>query len=195
MSLVIIEGLRFGGRVYAQVAKVDEADWTVLVAQRFLRRLLESTYPFSPERAGGTVFGLVGTATRLSFSASVSRIQGPGSFNHYDLFIAADRAHGHRQNLLLTWRVDRAVQEEREVLVENVARAEWDYFDVPCGAPAAWRTTWQGRHELPALVRVRVVFPEGDPRQWPDLIVAPRVTDDAAFSLHESADPACGTSK
>ena len=35
-----------------------------------------------------------------------------------------------------------------------------------------WVSSWQ-RADLPALVRVRVRFPPGDPRHWPDIVAAP----------------------
>jgi hypothetical protein len=120
------------------------------------------------------------------------------------LFVGADNAKSHRQNLLVSWKVDRDGRPNpegqrgmQEVLIENISRIEWNYFDAPCGATGAWRDTWQDRHELPALVRARVVFPPGDPRQWPDLIVAPRVTDEAIFSLYGSGieDSDCESSR
>jgi general secretion pathway protein J len=202
ISLVIIEGLRFGGRVYAQVVKVDDADWSVFVAQRFLRGVLESAYPFDPERANGAAFGLEGTTTHLSFSALASRINGPGALDRYDVFVAGDSVDAHRLNLLVSRRIDRDGRpdpgegEGTEVLVENVARVEWTYFGIPCDAPGAWQNVWQGRHDLPSLLRMRVVFPKGDPRQWPDLIVAPRITDDAISWLYKSNTPnrVCGSS-
>lgn len=39
-------------------------------------------------------------------------------------------------------------------------------------AEAAWHDSWT-RRELPGLVRLRLVFPPGDPRRWPDIIAAP----------------------
>jgi general secretion pathway protein J len=35
-----------------------------------------------------------------------------------------------------------------------------------------WVGVWRGE-DLPALIRIRVVFPPGDPRHWPDIVVAP----------------------
>jgi general secretion pathway protein J len=198
MSIIIIEGLRFGGRAYTEVATVDDDEWQLFAAQRFLRAVLESAQPFKPERADGMAYGLEGTATGAAVSASRSRLRGPGALTRYELFLAADRAHSQRRNLMVRARIDRdghaEPQESREdgdVLIENVSRIEWSYFDAPCKAPATWHDEWQGRRELPALVRVRIVFPPGDSRHWPDLIVAPRVTDDFIFSLYDDGTRAC----
>jgi general secretion pathway protein J len=35
-----------------------------------------------------------------------------------------------------------------------------------------WVGSWQSA-DLPALVRVRLRFPPGDPRRWPDIVAAP----------------------
>ena len=35
-----------------------------------------------------------------------------------------------------------------------------------------WVGTWQNQ-DLPALIRIRVLFPPGDPRHWPDIVAAP----------------------
>ena len=36
----------------------------------------------------------------------------------------------------------------------------------------AWHDVWRGGRDLPRLVSIKVVFPAGDPRVWPELIVA-----------------------
>ena len=42
---------------------------------------------------------------------------------------------------------------------------------------AYWRSAWQSRWQsdgLPGLVRIRIVFPPGGTRHWPDIVIAPR---------------------
>jgi len=193
MSIIIIEALRFGGRAYTEVMTVDDDEWHLFAAQRFLRAVLESAQPFKPERAEGLAFGLEGSATQLSVSSSRSPLRGPGSLTRYHIFVDADRTRPTRSNLMIRGHVDRdgraesdPAPDKAEVLVENVSRIEWSYFDAPCNAQAVWRETWKGRRDLPALVRARIVFPPGDARHWPDLVVAPRVTDDFIFSLYSN---------
>jgi hypothetical protein len=58
------------------------------------------------------------------------------------------------------------------VLLEDVARLELAYFGLKAEErAAAWHEEWQGQHLLPRLLRIRVVFAEGDRRAWPELIV------------------------
>jgi general secretion pathway protein J len=172
MSTLLIQGLRFGGRAYTQVIKVDEANWNVVVAQRFLRSALQCAYPFDPERANRKAFGLEGTATRLAFSAAIARSAAPGALYRYEISVV-------QHNLLVRWRPDRdgrAGAEREETLLENIERIELSYAPAAGGA---WQDNWLQQRDLPTLVRLRVIFAKDDPRRWSDLIVGPRVTDDA----------------
>jgi len=55
-------------------------------------------------------------------------------------------------------------------LLRGVERIEASYWK--SGPQPGWVRTWDGRG-LPALVRVRLIFPASDPRRWPDIVVAP----------------------
>ena len=204
MSNIIIHGLRFGIRAYAQVVKGNDANWELFVAQRFLRGALENVYPFDPRRVADKAYGLEGATTRLAFSASLARSSAPGALNRYELFVADDDHDTQRRHLSLSWRTDRnglarapRATESREVLVKNIESIELSDAKAPCGAvDIRWLGTWQGHHEPPALVRIRVIFPAGDIRQWPELIVAPRVTANTTSWL-EQTNPvgvSCGSS-
>jgi general secretion pathway protein J len=61
-------------------------------------------------------------------------------------------------------------------ILQGVTHLEFAYWGLP--SPVAlsptWLAAWDGPN-LPSLVRVRIRFGQGDPRRWPDLIVAPRL--------------------
>jgi general secretion pathway protein J len=81
-------------------------------------------------------------------------------------------------NLLLRWTPRRhatalrpaAAPRETELL-GSVASLEIAYWQ-PSQSGGAWVETWP-RPGLPALIRLRLVFPPGDPRRWPDIVAAP----------------------
>lgn len=203
MSVIVIQALRFGMRAYTQVVKVNDANWDVFVAQRFLRGTLETAYPFDPRRSANKAYGLEGTATRLSFSAALPKSTVPGVLNRYEIFVD-DSGDNRLRKLLIGWRPDRdgrprpaGTPDRQEVLMENIEGVEWSYASVSCDSgQIRWQETWQGHSELPALVRMKIVFPKDDPRQWPVLVIAPRVTDDAMSWIDRPADTnsACGSS-
>jgi general secretion pathway protein J len=39
---------------------------------------------------------------------------------------------------------------------------------------AGWKSSWQNATP-PSLIKVHLAFPKGDPRHWPDIIVAPEI--------------------
>ena len=55
----------------------------------------------------------------------------------------------------------------RETLLDDVDAINLDYWD-----GSAWRGQWK-ETAPPSLIRIRIVFPEGDPRRWPDIVAAP----------------------
>lgn len=62
-------------------------------------------------------------------------------------------------------------------LVSGTASLTIDYFGRDPASPGQrWQKTWFARSTPPALVRVRISFPSGDNRRWPDLVVRPRAT-------------------
>lgn len=56
---------------------------------------------------------------------------------------------------------------------------QWAYLATAREAEPAWTEQWRGHAELPRLVRLRVSFASDDPRTWPELVMSPRITDDA----------------
>jgi general secretion pathway protein J len=55
-------------------------------------------------------------------------------------------------------------------LLRGVSQVELTFWQPSGGWVSAWRSP-----DLPKLVRIRVLFPAGDPRHWPDIIAAPQL--------------------
>ena len=62
-------------------------------------------------------------------------------------------------------------------LIRGVDALQFSYWgaDSPT-SPPAWRTQWDGP-TIPELIRIRLGFAKGDLRHWPDLIVAPSLSN------------------
>ncbi|MEJ1962976.1 MAG: prepilin-type N-terminal cleavage/methylation domain-containing protein [Gammaproteobacteria bacterium] len=182
LSAGMIGAFRLGQRTFDRVTRIDRAHDDVGLVQQFLRTTLESAYPFEPEagkRAEAT--GLEGTSTRLLVTAP-GNSAGTDSGNRR-FIIDVMRERDGSESLTLTSALDRngardidARHARTEVLIPRIESVEWSYLDAAEGNN--WSAHWSERHP-PALVRLRVQFPAGDLRRWPDFVVAPRVTDDA----------------
>lgn len=178
----MIGTFRLGQRTFDRVTRMDRTHDDVGLVQQFLRNTLESAYPFEPEpgkRAEAT--GIEGTSTRLLVTAP-GNAAGIDSGNRRFILDVTYERDGSR-SLTLSSEVDRngaqdieSRQWRSEVLIPRIAGVEWSYLDAE--GRNNWLAHWNERR-APALVRLRVQFPAGDIRRWPELVVAPRVTDDA----------------
>lgn len=136
---------------------------------QLLRRLMGTiTRPSDPELPG-----VVGSRTRLICITRDPRSSVAGMEGRVDAVLDADA--GHR--LLLRWTPHvhavplggRAVPLE-QVLLDGVERIEFSYLSPD-------RTEWLGgwsRADLPALVRIQLIFVPGDGRRWPPIVAAVR---------------------
>ena len=57
------------------------------------------------------------------------------------------------------------------VYLEQLTSAQ--YLDKRRDELTAIKSQLPGSNDMPALIRFRIVFPSGDPRRWPDVVVAP----------------------
>lgn len=182
LSVALFGSLRSGigawERGAAQSTRVD----TSLSAQNFLRRTVADAYPrFLTDDPTRPQVDFEGTARSLSFLASVPIALGSGGRSRF--VVLADR-HGDRTDLVMTSKPELADREDpsssiRETLLADVHSAELAYFGrARTDQGPEWHDSWIGASVLPQLVRIRVRFPTGDARLWPDLVIATRIAVD-----------------
>lgn len=194
LSVGLVTTFHLGESTYRQLTRAAWGEHEVVIAQRFLRQILQSAYPFR-QRASARepTFGLEGTSSVLTVTAPMPRGHGAKGNYRYQ-FLLASVSTGTR-NLILRWCLDRngaiaagsagSADDREEVLVSDVETVEWSYLDSPPRSPGLvdvepeWRSTWLESRKLPAAIRLRITFGAGDHRVWPDLVVVPRVTEDA----------------
>jgi general secretion pathway protein J len=172
MGFVLValsQGVRFGltawNRQKADIERRADLD----AVERTVRRLIEGLDPASRTQPAN----IVGDAQRLAFTAELPR-GAAGSDRHADMQLAVDAG----RRLMLRWTPHRPAArlapppppETMELLggVERIDLAYWAR-----GGAGGWQRSWNSG-EPPVLVRLRVIFPEGDRRRWPDLVIAPQ---------------------
>jgi general secretion pathway protein J len=174
LLLLLLGGLHFGVRAWdsaqAHGVRADE----LRVVQSLLRGEIEEAYPATD--AADPVHPVIdfqGSETALTFLAPPPQAAQSGGRSR--ITFSAVRAGG---SIALT------VQGLPELattpaggwsspLLRNLAAVQFAYF-----GPDGWTTAWSHKNAMPNLVRVRVTFPRGDGRVWPDLIVAPQIAVD-----------------
>jgi general secretion pathway protein J len=192
MSIAMLQAYRFSQRALAQTTRVDAAARDIADAQRVLRRLIEQAYPFEVSQATAATAaprGLTGNASHLEMSAPAPAMDGAVGFYRYTLSLAGTAEAGRFE---VSWTLDRngateaapaAATARTEPLLEGVRSISIAYLElVELGngqIEPNWRDEWIDKRAMPALVRIRVSFAPGDPRHWPELVVAPRISADA----------------
>lgn len=159
------QGVRYGLRAADAQARLVDRSGELDSVDRALRRLLTEADP------GRTRDGpaLEGTEGRVGFVSVLPEAVTGFAGQQVDVALGVDAAH----RLVLRWtphlhakRLGPVPAPREAEIMRGVERIELAYWK------DGWRATW-GENTMPALVRLRVVFPAGDLRHWPDIVVAP----------------------
>ena len=163
------QGVRYGLRAADMQARTLAERSELDAVDRAVRSLIEQMDPGTAR--DGT--GMQGTAGRLVFVSELPAASGL-STRHADIVLGLD---GARRLVLRAaphlpgkpfGPPPLPIEEE---LLRDVDHVEFSYLGRD--AAAGWASAWGGK-ELPSTIRLRVVFPPGDRRHWPDIVASPR---------------------
>jgi len=177
------EGLTLGHRVWERAgARLAARIEAVEGAQLVLRDRLAGLNPAWLNEGDSSRVLLEGAPTSMTFFARGADAEASGTFRRLSVAATVEG------RLELAWHpdTDRSPLPDwtRAPLLGGIAGAEFAYFGPTRTDPTPrWRDRWQGQEFPPRLVRLRIQFPAGDPRIWPELVVAPRATIDAGCTF------------
>ncbi len=165
----LLGGTRLGFAALGAQSRAMAAHQDLEPVDRLLRGLVEHMALPGDRRLPG----LVGDRADFACITGLPNAGGPDPAPRVDAVVAVDRSH----NLFLRWSPHLHAQLLRpgpppreEILLGGVDRLEVSYL-------SPGRTEWLGqwkRTDLPALIRIRLIFRSGDPRRWPPIIAATR---------------------
>ena len=176
LAFATIMGATATARRGEEVAQSNER---IRAVQGFLRRRLAGARgaTFDTDRASGLPMRFAGDAERMRFVADLPDYIGRGGPSLHDVRIERD---GERVQVLLELAVVQAgvsVPEREgapEVLAGDLREARFRYRGLGAdGKLADWQDEWTAFEQLPLLVEIRMV--DADGREWPTLVVAPRL--------------------
>jgi general secretion pathway protein J len=192
LMVMMFGGLRFGARVWESGDQSLRGLAELQTAAGFIRRQIAQAIPVEPATAATDEEAAALPAFRGSEDAL--RLVGPAPSQFlpgglYEMVLGVEdgvAAHGGRR-LSVWWRplsrgegaqamsIDADWRTKQAVLIDGVSEVRISYFgqgdDV--SEQPRWHDRWDAMPAPPALVSVRVAFPPGDRRFWPDLVVAP----------------------
>ena len=162
------QATRFGLRAWDIQARMIDQHGELDAVDRTLRRLIQQLDPGNPT----TGAALAGNARRIVFTSDLP-MAAASAARRADMILTVDTAH----RLMLRWtphlhvrRVGPPAAPHDIELLRGVDRLELGYWRRD-GA-GGWLNQWSDR-ELPSLIRIRIVFVEGDGRTSPDIVAAP----------------------
>ncbi len=181
ISLMIVQGVGTGRRVWERMGANANAGEAIEGAQVALRDRIEQIYPATLYDQNPPYIDLDGEPNTLAFLSSPPESARPAPLHRYRLLLTTSG------ELVLRSVSDVAAPgtaPSDQVLLKGVRQLGLAYFGASGVDPTLrWQTRWSAQSAPPELVRIQVAFEPGDRRQWPDLLVRPRVTVDAGCVL------------
>lgn len=172
ISIALFGGMRFGMRAWETGSERIERTTRIELVQSLIRREL-SQARLPSKRPGAPTSAFTGEPDRVIFIAP-----SPGH-NEDEVRLILEMNDAQRPNLELAWTLpqvpsggERSTGTQTATLVRGIASVEFGYYGAADPQrPPQWWDKWDGTTGLPTLVRLRLTFPTGDERRWPDLIV------------------------
>ena len=165
------EGWDYGLHMRTVQARIIEADGDRDAVNRLLRTLVTHMDPGSVE----TPPNVRGTRSQLAFTTELPGTIAGTTSRRADVAMMVDPRH----ELVLrvvphahAVEIGRPATPSTSVLLAGVAGIHLSYYAMDGSGGAGWADSWT-QDRLPLLVRIRIEFPPGDPRQWPDIVVEP----------------------
>jgi general secretion pathway protein J len=182
ITVALFASLRYGifawGRGMAHVESVEH----IAFAQNYLRQSIGDAYPmFSAGALNRGKVAFEGTNTSLRYLASSPIVLGAAGRSWFTLSLAP---RDGRHDLVLDALPELADPQAASVseklsLVTDVGRLSFAYHGrTRSGRSPQWHDQWMDERTPPELVRIRIEFPQGDRRNWPELVIRPRITAD-----------------
>ncbi len=188
VAAMLLQGLQTVGRFGPRSIQMLEADESIAAGQRILTDRLRQLRPVVDRNSVNPIIDALGDERSFSFIAPPPANAEPDSLWRYriattpagELNLFTINTLDERQN---SGDVNGRNWRTRKV-IDNVQAIRINYYGPkPVGSGSGWQTAWRQRPQPPALVRISVIFRDGDRRGWPDLIVRPRATDNTACKI------------
>lgn len=188
IATMLLGGLRTVGLFHSRdVAKVNAQD-SIVAAHRLLRDRVEQLRAVIDRNSVTAIIDANGDEDSFSFIAPPLGRDEPDGLWRYRIAMSATgglmlytaNALDERYNF-----VQREVEGwQPRVILRDIKAIKINYYGQRRVGPGSdWQLEWAFRPQPPTLVRIRVIFPRGDRREWPDLIIRPRATENTACKI------------
>jgi general secretion pathway protein J len=194
---MVLAGAQLGFLTADQARKRGSGNASIITSQTVLRDRIEALVPLTRFEFLRPIADVRGEATIFSFFAPAPPAKRPASLTRYRLLRTTEGELVLFSLPDTTARINPYAPGQAgwtpQVLLTNVERLELAYFGtLPGDRQRRWRDRWIERGTPPELVRIRVSFFEGDRRTWPDLVIRPAPTVNAACTVDSDTGECSG---
>jgi general secretion pathway protein J len=192
-ATLLLGGLASASIVARQTRSAERANAEVAAAQILLRARIEAMRPVRRLDAGEPEIDANGGQRVFDFVGPPQDSESGSGLRLYRLTLTAPGDLILYQSPELASGVERAAPSLQgwrpTTLLQGAASLAIGYFGVTKADPARrWRTNWGQNSAMPDAIRIRVGFPEGDRRVWPELVVRPASTLDLRCDPESSSN-------
>lgn len=182
--VLLYAGLRLGTRGWDAGEKSVESTARQVAVGEFLRRQLSQVYPLRWKTSDlREVVAFAGESDALYFAAPIAARLTAGGVH----LLALDKEKIDGEPALrLRWHMTSPElksfefpSEKSQVgLVKGVEEVRFAYYGADTrDVEPAWSDSWHSDTQIPLLIRMRIKAADGT--QWPEILVAPKLTGDA----------------
>ena len=181
LVMIMGGGIRFGARVWEASHTRADAMGEIQAIRGFLRERVLATRPAkrTGEDGSQSQFAFQGSAGAMAFVTLMPSYVARGGLYHVAFGVSdSGSTNGTLDALNMRWWPYGGAQDGPSAgqrrLMEDIKALNISYFGDPENADnGRWLENWpEGGKAMPRLVSIKLTFPEGDPRVWPELIVA-----------------------
>ncbi len=171
--LALSQGTQFGLTAWHTQSATSARHNELEAVDRTLRLLIERTVSSDRVKNRGP---LLGGSTGLD----VVTVLPPNSASLPDGTVEARLEVNSAHQLILRWKPMphatwiRPPPQQQEVLLRGVLKLEVAYWQMALGGGGVWLRGWTSA-DPPSSIRIRIIFPPGDLRHWPDIVTGPRI--------------------
>jgi general secretion pathway protein J len=171
LMVALTEGLRVGLRAWAFESRIGGRATGLETTDRTLRQLIGQA-ALGELHSQDDAF--TGAPHTLSFATTLAQGLGAAFTHQAEVTLLVTAEH----RLVLLWRphyrrwIVQPPPRSAVVLLDGVEQLDLGFWQpAPPPQQGRWLTAWTAP-TLPPLVRLRITFLPGDPRRWPDLVIA-----------------------
>jgi general secretion pathway protein J len=178
-AAMLLQGVQMAGilvlRERGDTSQLDE----IVGAQRIVRTRIERLRPVNRADGALSIVDVRGNGTDFVFVAPPLDHAAPDALQRFLLAMTASRDLVLFRGSTRDGSIDRSGNDltgwEPMTLIGNIDSLSIAYYGPErTGSGRRWQSRWWEQRAPPELVRIRVTFPRGDRRVWPELVIRPR---------------------